>query len=158
MKTGSNWISCSLNLMLTDFRPNWPFFCFRYFRLRGQRSKSWSSYSRKCITSLWYTYGTLIGPNVVLTLVMVPGLFYLKTEVIGVKKSKKRQGMCHLDDTALTSSVFFLLSSNNDCFFFHMLDWMFTKLGQKHVWVYGYKTYGSKNSPGVIWSHRGQKR
>ena len=44
------------------------------------------------------------------------------------------------------------------CFFFHMLDWMFTKLGQKHVWVYGYKTYGSKNSPGVIWGHRGQKR
>ena len=54
------------------------------------------------------------------------------------------------------SSSFFL--SNNDCFFFHMLDWMFTKLGQKHVWVYGYKTYGSKNSPGVIWGHRGQKR
>ena len=37
---------------------------------------------------------------------------------------------------------FFL--SNNDCFFFHMLDWMFTKLGQKHVWMYGYKSYGSK--------------
>ena len=31
-----------------------------------------------------------------------------------------------------------------------MLDWMFTKLGQKHVWVYGYKTYGSKYSPRVI--------
>ena len=39
-----------------------------------------------------------------------------------------------------------------------MLDWMFTKLGQKHVWVYGYKTYGSKNSPRVIWGHKGQKR
>ena len=40
-------------------------------------------------------------------------------------------------------SSFFLsfFLSNNDCFFFHMLDWMFTKLGQKHVWVYGYKTY-----------------
>ena len=37
-----------------------------------------------------------------------------------------------------------------------MLDWMFTKLGQKHVWVYGYKTYGSKNSPGVIWGYKGQ--
>ena len=58
------------------------------------------------------------------------------------------------------SSSFFLsfFLSNNDCFFFHMLDWMFTKLGQKHVWVYGYKTYGSKNSPGVIWGHKGQKR
>ena len=57
-------------------------------------------------------------------------------------------------------SSFFLsfFLSNNDCFFFHMLDWMFTKLGQKHVWVYGYKTYGSKNSPGVIWGHKGQKR
>ena len=43
-------------------------------------------------------------------------------------------------------------------YFFHMLDWMFTKLGQKHVWVYGYKTYGSKNSPGIIWGHKGQKR
>ena len=58
------------------------------------------------------------------------------------------------------SSSFFLsfFLSNNDCFFFHMLDWMFTKLSQKHVWVYGYKTYGSKNSPGVIWGHKGQKR
>ena len=35
-----------------------------------------------------------------------------------------------------------------------MLVWMFTKLGQKHVWIYGYKTYGSKNSPEVIWGHR----
>ena len=48
--------------------------------------------------------------------------------------------------------------SRSSCFFFHMLDWMFTKLGQKHVWVYGYKTYGSKNSPGAIWGHRGKKR
>ena len=54
------------------------------------------------------------------------------------------------------SSSFFL--SNNDCFFFHMLDWMFTKPGQKHIWAYGYKTYGSKNSSEVIWGHRGQKR
>ena len=60
------------------------------------------------------------------------------------------------DDSCLVLSFF--LSSNNDCFFFHMLDWMFTKLGQKHVWVYGYKTYGSKNSLGVIWGHKGQKR
>ena len=58
----------------------------------------------------------------------------------------------------VTGILTFLLSSNNDCVFFHMLDWMFTKLGQKHVWVYGYKTYGSKNSPGVIWGHKGQKR
>ena len=62
---------------------------------------------------------------------------------------------CLLADADSSS---FFLSSNNDCFFFHMLDWMFTKLGQKHVWVYGYKTYGSKNSPGVIWGHKGQKR
>ena len=57
-------------------------------------------------------------------------------------------------------SSFFLsfFLSNNDCFFFHMLDRMFTKLGQKHVWVNLYKTYGSKNSPDVIWGHRGQKR
>ena len=26
VKPGSNWISCSVNLMLTDFRPNWAFF------------------------------------------------------------------------------------------------------------------------------------
>ena len=39
-----------------------------------------------------------------------------------------------------------------------MLDWIFTKLGQKHVRVDGYKTYGSKNSQGVTWGHRGQKR
>ena len=43
------------------------------------------------------------------------------------------------------------------CFFFHMLDRIFTKLGQKQVWVDGYKTYGSKKSSGVIWGHRGQK-
>ena len=56
--------------------------------------------------------------------------------------------------TVMSSSFF--LSSNIDCFFFLMLDWMFTKLGQKHVWMYGYKTYGFKNSPEVIWGHRGQ--
>ena len=33
----------------------------------------------------------------------------------------------------------------------------FYQLGQKQVWVDGYKTYGSKNSSGVIWGHRGQK-
>ena len=38
-----------------------------------------------------------------------------------------------------------------------MLDRIFTKLGQKQVWVDGYKTYGFKNSSGVIWGHRGQK-
>ena len=38
-----------------------------------------------------------------------------------------------------------------------MLDRIFAKLGQKQVWVDGYKTYGSKNSSGVIWGHRGQK-
>ena len=56
------------------------------------------------------------------------------------------------------SSFFFLLSFFlTICFFFHMLDRIFTKLGQKQVWVDGYKTYGSKNSSGVIWGHRGQK-
>ena len=50
--------------------------------------------------------------------------------------------VCHV---CMTSSFFFLTI----CFFFHMLNWIFTKLGQKHVWVYGYKTYGSKNSFGV---------
>ena len=54
------------------------------------------------------------------------------------------------------SSIFFLLLTI--CFFFHMLDRTFTKFGQKHVWVDTYKTYWSKNSPGVIWGHRGQKR
>ena len=52
-----------------------------------------------------------------------------------------------------SSSLFFLTI----CFFFHMLGWIFTKLGQKHLWVDGYKTYGFKNSPEVIWGHRGQK-
>ena len=55
----------------------------------------------------------------------------------------------------VSSSFFFLLLTI--CFFFHMLDWIFIKLGQKHVWVNGYKTYGFKNSCGVIWGHRGQK-
>ena len=58
----------------------------------------------------------------------------------------------------LDVSSFFLLSFFlTICFFFHMLDRIFTKLGQKQVWVDGYKTYGSKNSSGVIWGHRGQK-
>ena len=61
VKPGSNWISCSVNLMLTDFGPNWTFFFFFFFFL------------------------------------------------FSVKKSKKRQGMCHLDDTALSSSFFVLL-------------------------------------------------
>ena len=56
------------------------------------------------------------------------------------------------------SSSFFLSFFLTICFFFFMLDSIFTKLGQKHVWVDGYKTYGSKNSPGVIWGHRDQKR
>ena len=58
----------------------------------------------------------------------------------------------------LDVSSFFLLSFFlTICFFFHMLDRIFAKLGQKQVWVDGYKTYGSKNSSGVIWGHRGQK-
>ena len=127
VKLGSNWISCSVNSMLTDFWPNWAF-CFIFvifgwgvkgqnksnsltmsngktnganmlalgkhakvstvtclsdLRLRDQRSKkgqirkycyiSSMLHTMIVITSLWYTYGTLIGPNVVLTLVMVPG-------------------------------------------------------------------------------------
>ena len=54
-------------------------------------------------------------------------------------------------------SFFFLSFFLTICFFFHMLDRIFTKLGQKQVWMDGYKTYGSKNSSGVIWGHRGQK-
>ena len=46
-------------------------------------------------------------------------------------------------------SFFFLSFFLTICFFFHMLDRIFTKLGQKQVWVDGYKTYGSKNSSGV---------
>ena len=57
----------------------------------------------------------------------------------------------------MSSSFFFLSFFLTICFFFHMLDRIFTKLGQKQVWVDGYKTYGSKNSSGVIWGHRGQK-
>ena len=85
VKPGSNWISCSVNLMLMDFRPNWAFFFFIFvifgWGVKGQNRsnfKWWWSRARN-----------------------------LKTEVIGVKKSKKRQGMCHLDDTALSSFVFF---------------------------------------------------
>ena len=59
----------------------------------------------------------------------------------------------------LDVSSFFLSFFLTICFFFFfMLDSIFTKLGQKHVWVDGYKTYGSKTSPGVIWGHRDQKR
>ena len=59
--------------------------------------------------------------------------------------------------TVMSSSFFLLSFFLTICFFFHMLDRIFTKLGQKQVWVDGYKTYGSKNSSGVIWGHRGQK-
>ena len=45
-------------------------------------------------------------------------------------------------------SFFFLSFFLTICFFFHMLDRIFTKLGQKQVWVNGYKTYGSKIHPG----------
>ena len=37
------------------------------------------------------------------------------------------------------SSSFFLLTI---CFFFHMLYRISTKLGHKHLWVHGYKSYG----------------
>ena len=55
---------------------------------------------------------------------------------------------------AVSSSFFLLSFFLTICFFFHMLDRIFAKLGQKQVWVDGYKTYGSKNP---IWGHRGQK-
>ena len=127
VKPGSNWIACSVNLMLTDFGPNWAFFFF-FFSL------------------------------------------------FSVKKSKKRQGMCHLDDTVvflypagaarvlyLTRFFFlsFFLSSsssssssgNTSKAYISVMSWSIsTRLGHKNPWPcpnLSYNQLGVKGHVGV---------
>ena len=49
VKPGSNWIACSVNLMLTDFGPNWAFFFI--FVIFGQKVKKAAGY----VSSRWHS-------------------------------------------------------------------------------------------------------
>ena len=53
---------------------------------------------------------------------------------------------------AVSSSSFFLTI----CFFFHMLYRISTKLGHKHWWVHGYKSYKRFDLKGHVGVNRGQ--
>ena len=102
MKPGSNWIPWPMNLMLTDFTPNWALFLFPSIHMiEGWNLDQIESHDVNLMltdfTSNWVLF--------------LFSLFYTKE---GSKSQKKRQGMCHLDDTALSSFFFSSVHTDND--------------------------------------------
>ena len=175
MKPGSNWILWSVYLMLTDFTPNWALFYFRYFTRK--MGETWIKlnclFCEFNVDGFWAQLGVFFyfryfrsksqksGRVCVISMTQL-SFFTLPAQPQGTVSysfllSFFKLGGFRLTYWDLDVSSFFLSFFLTMCFFFHMLDWIFTKLGQKHVWVYGYKFYGSKNSPGVIWGHKGKK-
>ena len=124
MEHGWNWILWPSNLMLIDFMLNWALFIFSLFHIlerwnldqiesrdlwifvhshdRGMKPGSnWISWPVNLMLTDFTPYWALF----------LFSLFHMK------EGSKKWQGMCHLDDTAL-SSFCFVLFWFVLCFFF----------------------------------------
>ena len=77
-----------------------------------------------------------------------PNWAFFLFSLFSVKKSKKRQGMCHLDDTALSSS-FFLLSQFS-AYNFNMPEPILTILGHNNPLQHRYMSHDQHGVKGHV--------